>query len=63
MPTFKVHVVFTVPTAEEQDAVEYVNDLLNEADALSGSEVDWDIPEVWEVDEEEDEEEFVMDEW
>ena len=65
MPTYRVHVVFTLPAPEEQDAVAEVNDLLEEADAASGGDIDWDITEVWDYDEweDEDDEEFVVDEW
>ena len=65
MPTYRVHVVFTLPADEEQDAVAEVNDLLEEADAASGGDIDWDITEVWDYDEWEDkeDEELVIDEW
>ena len=56
MPTFKVHVVFTVPAAEEQDAETQVYELLEDADFVAGAELDWDIVEVWDFDEDEDEE-------
>jgi len=52
MTSFKVHVVFVVPAADEDGAVEVVNYLLAEGEAATGDydvpsgEVDWDIVEV-----------------
>ena len=68
MTSFKVHVVFVVPAADEDGAVEVVNYLLAEGEAATGDydvpsgEVDWDIVEVWDYDDEEDDEDLV-DEW
>ena len=62
MTEFRVHVVVTVPATEEVDAINEVSAVFDEA----GRHLDWDITEVWDYDEwedEEDEEEFVMDEW
>ena len=54
MTSFKVHVVFVVPAASEDSAVEIVNDILDAGEYEVTEDVDWDITEVWEYDDEED---------
>ena len=61
MPTFRVHVVFTVPAPEEQDAEDEINNLLEQVDA-AGEDYDWEITDVVDYEDISDEE-FVEDEW
>ena len=59
MTSFKVHVVFVVPADEEDIAVEIINDILDAGELEVSESVDWDITEVWEYDDEEDDEDLV----
>ena len=62
MPTFRVHVAFTLPAPDEQDAEDEIGNLLEEVDA-AGDYFDWEITYVVDYDDWEADEEFVEDEW
>ena len=62
MPTFRVHVVFTVPAPEEQDAEDEIGNLLEEVDA-AGGDYDWEITDVVDYDDWVADEDLVEDEW